>query len=473
VYIQLGGIRMKTYSELAVNTPAELVFGTAPHPITTRSGLVIGGGLVYPELNFTLPPIDINANTMPTVRAQYSSMIDEACHRAVELQAPGLVVEFELLPPMTLIPEWGAEITSILRATFDRYAESDGLKGALRVTPNDIREHERPPMLREGHLWEKMVRSFELNAQAGADFLSIESTGGKEVHDDALIMCDLPAVLFSLGTLGCRDMAWLWQMIAETSTRTGAIAAGDSACGFGNTAMVLAEKRYIPRVWAAVIRVMTVVRSLVAHEQGAVGPGKDCAYENAYLKAITGYPMSGEGAEAACAHLSPVGNIAKTAADLWSNESVQNMKLLGGMAPTVSLEQLVYATRLMNAAVDKGSEAVLMLRDLLTESDARFDPQAYVLRPDVVLALAGEIVSEPTSYLRTRRAALATLASLRSAAAAGSLEISDQERTWLDRLSVQADTLPEDEDTLIGEITPTLEADKVRLDQYGLDAKNR
>ncbi|HHT26396.1 MAG TPA: methanol--corrinoid methyltransferase [Firmicutes bacterium] len=461
---------MKTFRELAVNNPAALVFGTAPRPVTTRSGLVIGGGLVYPELNFTLPPLNINADTMPTVREEYSSMIEAACRRAVELQVPGLVVEFELLPPMTMIPEWGAEITTILRDTLDRYAESDGLKSALRVTPNDIREHERPPMLREGHLWEKMIRSFELNAQAGADFLSIESTGGKEVHDDAIIMCDLPAVLFSLGVLGCRDMAWLWQMITAAGDKSGAIAAGDSACGFGNTAMVLAEKRYIPRVWAAVIRVMTVVRSLVAHEQGAIGPGKDCAYENAYLKAITGYPMSGEGAEAACAHLSPVGNIAKTAADLWSNESVQNVKLLGDMAPTVCLEQLVYATRLMNTAVAKGEEAALTLRDWLTESDARFDPQAYVLRPDVVIRLAKEIVAEPTHYLRTRRAALATLACLRQAAAAGSLDMSDQELDWLDRLSEQADALPEDEDTLIREISPTLDADKVRLDQYGLYA---
>ena len=38
-----------------------------------------------------------------------------------------------------------------------------------------------------------MVRSFELCAQAGADLLSIESTGGKEVHDDALLNGDLSA----------------------------------------------------------------------------------------------------------------------------------------------------------------------------------------------------------------------------------------------------------------------------------------
>ena len=56
---------------------------------------------------------------------------------------------------------------------------------------------------------------------------------------------------------------------------------------------------------------MTVPRSLVAFEQGAIGPNKDCAYEGPYLKAITGFPISLEGAEAAVAHLSPIGNIAR------------------------------------------------------------------------------------------------------------------------------------------------------------------
>lgn len=31
-----------------------------------------------------------------------------------------------------------------------------------------------------------------------------------------------------------------------------------------------------------------LVKELVAIENGAVGPSKDCAYENVYLKAITG-----------------------------------------------------------------------------------------------------------------------------------------------------------------------------------------
>ena len=462
---------MSKYTELAIKDIDSFVYGKALHPLTTRSGMVIGGGTVYPELNFTLPPMEITAESMPEARTEYAQMIEGACARAVELHAPGMVVEFELLPPMTLEPEWGAEITRILRNTLDKYAKSDGLKSALRVTPNDIREHERPPIQRSGHLWDKMVKSFELNSQAGADFLSIESTGGKEVHDDAIINADLPAATFALGVLASRDMAFLWDMIVDVGRRYGVVPAGDTACGFGNTAMVLAERRYIPRVWAATIRVMTVARSLVAHERGAVGPGKDCAYENPYLKAITGYPMSGEGAEATCAHLSPVGNIARVTTDLWSNESVQNVKLLGGMTPTISLEQLLYATRLMNTATGHGPQAALTLRDWFAETDVPYDPQAYVLRPDVVLKLAAEIVAEPTPYRQVRRAAITTLEALRKAYATKEFTLFGREAAWLNSLSAQADELPEDEEQMIEQILPQIDREKVRLDQYEIKDK--
>ncbi len=232
--------------------------------------------------------------------------------------------------------------------------------------------------------------------------------------------------------------------------------------------MVLAEQHFIPRVWAAVIRVMTVARSLVAFEQGAVGPNKDCAYEGPYIKAITGCPIALEGAEAACAHLSPIGNIAKAVPDLWSNESVNNVKLLGAMAPTVSLEQLVYATRLMNTAAAHGPAAARTLRDWWVESDAGRDPQAYVLRPDVVLELAGEIIAEPTPYLRTRRAALATLARLGAAQQSGELTFSRMETRWLNTLTQAAAGLPADESEFIAQITPRLDLQQDSLSEYDL-----
>ncbi len=456
------------YSSLAIPRLDDFLFGVCPRPLTLKNGLVIGGGQVYPELNFTLDNMIISAESMPQVHEQYTQMITGVCNRAVELHAPGLVVEFELLPDLTLVPEWGAEVTKILRSTLDETEAKHGLKTGLRVTPNDIREFARPPLMRQGRYVDDMFRSFELCAEAGADMLAIESTGGKEIHDEAILNGDLPMSVFALGVLGSRDMAYLWERITEISNRFGVVPSGDSACGFANTAMVLAEQHFIPRVWAAVIRVLTVARSLVAFEHGAVGPNKDCAYEGPYIKAITGYPIALEGAEAACAHLSPIGNIAKAVPDLWSNESVQNVKLLGAMAPTVSVEQLIYATRLMNVASAKGPKEAGMLRDWWVESDANLDPQAYVLRPDVVLKISEELITESTPYRRTRRSAFAALEVLRQANAAGELNLSKMEARWLERLTRAAESLPEDEDEFIAGILPQVNQEKIKLSEYGL-----
>lgn len=459
---------MPAFHSLAISNLDDFIFGTSPKPVVLKNGLVIGGGTVYPELNFTLPSMMITPETMDEVRQQYTQMITGACTRAVELYASGLVVEFELLPELTQVPEWGADITRILSDTLRETQAKHGIKTALRVTPNDIREFARPPLLRQGKHFENMLRCFEMCAQNGADFLSIESTGGKEVHDEAILNGDLPLSVFSLGILASRDMAFLWDKIVSISEQHGVIPAGDSACGFANTAMVLAEKKFIPRVWAAVIRVLSVARSLVAFEQGALGPNKDCAYEGPYIKAITGSPISLEGAEAACAHLSPIGNISKAVPDLWSNESVNNIKLLAGMAPTVSLEQLVYATRLMNTASSHGIESARILRDWWVESDTGYDPQAFVLRPDIVITLAEQIITLQTPYLRTRCAALATLECLRRAVANKQISLTKQESRWLDKFSAEAEKLPEDENEFIDLITSSIDAAKVCLSEYEL-----
>src|ERR1019366_2501801 len=322
----------------------------------------------------------------------------DALRRAVELEAPGVIIEFETLPPMTATPAFGLEIVNILLAGMDEARRTHGLRSALRMTPNDNREFARPPVMRSGEHWERMIELFEGSAKAGAELLSIESVGGKELHDEALMQCDLGQVIFSLCVLGVRDMEFLWKHLAAVAQRHGVVCAGDTACGFGSTAMVLAEQKMIPRVFAAVVRAITAVRTLVGYEHGAVGPGKDCGYENPYLKAITGCPMAMEGKTAACAHFSPLGNIAAAYADTWSNESVQNVRLLAGPAPTCYMEQLIYDCRLMNRALAEGKEAALTLRRWLVDSDAALDPQAWVLTPHNVIAIARAIVEAPDHY---------------------------------------------------------------------------
>jgi len=297
--------------------------------------------------------------------------------------------------------------------------------------------------------WERMLELFEGSARAGAELLSIESVGGKELHDEALMNCDLGQVIFALCVLGVRDMEFLWKHIAAVARRHGAVCAGDTACGFGNTAMVLAEQRMIPRVFAAVVRAVTTVRTLVAYEYGAIGPGKDCAYENPYLKAITGCPMAMEGKTSACAHFSPLGNIAAAYADTWSNESVQNVRLLAGMAPTCYMEQLIYDCRLMNRALAEGKTAALTLRRWLVDSDAGLDPQAWVLRPESVLAIARSIVAAPDHFHAGVAAARCALDLLRAGHAAGSLKIVPRELGFLDSMAAQLDELPSDEAAFI------------------------
>jgi methanol--5-hydroxybenzimidazolylcobamide Co-methyltransferase len=451
---------------LAIAKLDDFIFGRCPRPLQCGRGLRIGAGTVIPEINFTLPSIDINDSTWSNICEQYREMIDGVCRRAVELEVPGLLVEFETLPPMTTHPAWGAEITRILADTLSDYHSRYGLNNALRLTPNDTRDHVRPPLMRQGAYWDCMVELFRNAGAAGADLLAIESTGGKELCDQALMMCDLPTVIFALGSAGARDMAFLWRTIVGICRDTGVIPSGDTACGFANTAMVLAEQKMIPRLFAAVVRVASVPRTLVAYELGAKGPGKDCAYENPYIKAITGVPISMEGRTAACAHLSPVGNITQAVCDCWSNESVQNLRLLGGNAPTVSLEQLAYDCRLLNIAGATASGAKMM-REWLTQSDAPRDPQAYILAPDVVLRLAAQIMEEDTPYLRTRRAVQATLEELREAHRSGRLMLEEREIPWLDRMAQQVEELPDQESRFVDQMLAAADPATFRAAEYG------
>ncbi len=74
--------------------------------------------------------------------------------------------------------------------------------------------------MRRGQLWETMLVTFDGCAAAGAELLSIESVGGKEVHDDALQMCDIAQVVFALCIMGVRDMRFLWTHLKNSPTAT-------------------------------------------------------------------------------------------------------------------------------------------------------------------------------------------------------------------------------------------------------------
>ncbi len=443
-----------TFRSLAIPEPSGLIFGVAPKPVRCGFDLEIGGGTVFPEVNFTLPAIGISAATWLEVVNHYEEMARNILKRAVALKVPGIVLEFELLPAMTETPEWGAELTALLHRQLREAHEKSGLKCALRVTPTDMRDQGKPPALRSGLPWEQLRQSFAHCIEAGADIVSIESIGGKEVHDPGLMYGDVRSIAFALGVLAPRDMSWLWKEIVALCGAGGhAVPGGDTACGFANTAMQLAHQKMLPETLAAVVRAMSAVRSLVAFEAGAVGPSKDCAYEGPILKAITGNPISMEGKSAACAHFSPMGNIAAAMCDLWSNESVQNVRLLSGNAPEAFAEMLAYDCRLMNQAASSGG--ALTLQRWLVDSDEWLSPQAAVLSPKAVVEIAESIVSADSHYHATIAAGQAALSILRNGLSSGALSLSRKELSWLGRIEDELSALPQDEAALLDEMKET------------------
>jgi len=447
---------MATFRSPAITTSDELIFGQAPRPVTTRSGMVIGGGTVYPELNFTLATMPVNEATFGDIRSQYDKIAREALARAADLSAPGVVIEFETLPAMTDNPAWAADLCKVLlEAMADAQAET-GLLSALRITPNDNRQTTGQDASQRSRHLDNMLNVFDLCAAAGAEFLSVESTGGKELHDQAILSGDIRKAIYALSVIATADMEMLWDRIVDIANRHDAIPAGDTACAFGNTSMVLADRKMLPRVFAAVDRAVTAIRSLVAHECGAIGPGKDCGYENPILKAITGMPMSMEGKSAACAHLSAIGNLPMAMADLWSNESVQNIKLLGGMAPTVSMEQLIYDCRLLNCASASGQTAALQLRDWLVAGDATLDPQAFILAPDNVIELSRTITAAPDHYRACRDVAIKAVDLLSNAHDDGRMELDSRELPWLERMDQTLKSMPDERTDFIEQMQAEL-----------------
>lgn len=260
-----------SFNELAVKNLNDFVYGHAPRKLKFDNGMVIGGGTVYPEVNFTLPPMQINKATIEKVLKMYKEMAENTCQRALELEAPGLIIEIEILPDMTFNPEWGIETAKIVKDVMNEYYQKHGLKGLVRLTPVDIREGNDLEHMWHGEHWDKVMRTFRGAAEIGADLLSIESIGGKNIHDDGTMYGDVAKTIFSLGVVAARDMSKLWENIVKIADEYNVVPAGDTACAFSNTSMVLAVRGMIPTVFAAMDRVMTGVRSLIAAEEGALG----------------------------------------------------------------------------------------------------------------------------------------------------------------------------------------------------------
>jgi len=157
-----------------------------------------------------------------------------------------------------------------------------------------------------------------------------------------------------------------------------------------------------------------------------------------------------EGKSASCAHFSPVGNVAAAMCDLWSNESVQNVRLLSGSAPEAFLELLAYDCRLFNEAIRQGT--VLQYRSLLVQSDVTLSPQALILSPESTIQIARAIVAQPDPYAQTVAAARTAVQIITTALAEDKLSLSAREHQWLGKIDSALDAMPETEAPLLEEM---------------------
>ncbi|RLF00893.1 MAG: methanol--corrinoid methyltransferase [Thermoprotei archaeon] len=435
---------MTRFTSLSYEDPRELVFGRAKQPMRYGLDLEVGAGRVVPELKYWPSR---GAEEAGKLVEEFGKITRDVLERAVDLGMEALQLETELNYKATMQPKLAREIVETQRSIMEDYHSEHGIALALRVTVADIRWSRQ--ISRDVAL-ALMMEAFEEVAAAGADVLSIESIGGKEVFDYSIVRGDLEGIALSLGILAPIDVERLWREVVRIAARHGAVAGGDTACGFANTAMKLAGgfvHRMMPHTLAAVVRAMSISRTLKAYEVGARGPGKDCAYENVAIKAITGYPISMEGKTSAVAHSSLVGNVAAATCDLWSNEQVENLKLFGGTGPQVFLEILHYDCELMNAALRMRRETIL--RNLMVESDAWKDPQALILAPLFAWEIASAVVKESDDYRRALRAGIKALQLIEVEWRKGRLRMDDREAGYMLRLKREFEHLPLDAEDLL------------------------
>lgn len=432
-------------TEMAYKSADDMIFGTAKKPVTTKRGIVIGGGYVHPEV---VPhPRPGSEKTLKTLLREYERANGDALERMTIVGHPTLVIENEHVFQMTNNPKWGAEIAAQTAKQMDDYFSKYGLKAAYRSTIADLRKPDMHHM-RESDYTMKVIESFKECAKY-ADIISIESMGGKEVFDYAIIRNDIEGILFGIGVLGARDMEWMWNQIVEIAKANNCIPGGDTNCSEANTAMFMAggmTSKDVPHVIAALSRAIAASRTLVAYECGATGPTKDCAYEDPIIKAMTGVPISTEGKTSACAHSDLCGNLIMAVCDLWSNEAVEYHDMFGATTTSVFAEILGYDVAMLNTAIELGYQQ--QMKEILVNSDRYRDSHSLILAPDNAWQIGNAIVTNRAKgYYASARAA---------AIKAGQIILGDpmmkltrHEKEALENAMKTLESLPDDEGTFV------------------------
>ncbi len=437
------------YTKMAYGSADELIFGESKFPVKAGLGLEIGGGYTSPEVNYAPRP-EAGESKEKLVK-EYERITRDIMMRMVQVGFPSVVLETEHVEQMTNNPTWGGEVAHAQKTIMEEFHDEYGIKCALRHTPGDVRE-DRDFLELRGDKCNVLMESFEEVASNGADLLSVESMGGKEIFDYAILRNDIPGMLYAIGCLGTMDMEFIWQEIASIAKKNNVVAAGDTDCSEANTAMFIAGgllDKNLAHTLAIVARAISAPRSLAAYESGAVGPGKDCGYENPIIKAITGMPMTQEGKTSTCAHSDVMGNLIMQCCDLWSNESVEYHGEFGGTSVQCWAESLGYDCALMNVALK--TDKAKVLRDLMVLSDKYRDPQGYVLAYENAYRVGEAIVKDGNDiYLRAKNAAMESV-KIMEEGAAGKLELTRFESGALADAKAALEALTDDSETFMSD----------------------
>jgi len=440
----------KRFTKTEYASADELVFGESKYPLSYGLGLKVGAGAVVPEINFAPRP---GAEKNPeTLKREYVDYITkDVLDRAVTLGFPAVQLENEWISQMGANAErFARPIVEGQKAMMRKYHDEYGIALAIRHTIADQREGDaglRPGMDTRHSYPEKLMESLEVAVKSGADVVSIESVGGKEIADYAVVRQDIRGWLFGIGVLGSIDMEWLWSNIVDVAKRGKVVPGGDTNCAGANTAMFMAGgylDKDIPRTFSAITRAIAAARTLVAVECGATGPDKDCGYEGPIVKAVSGRPSSQEGKGAQDAHADLMGNLIAQTCDLWSNESVEYHPEFGGSSVQCWLGVIGYEASLMNAA--KQMKADRTLRDVYVASDRFRSPEAFILAYDNAFKIGQAIAANGNDYyLRAKAAGITAAELIQESNDKGKLKLTKEEKDTLSRAVADLKSLPDEQ----------------------------
>jgi methanol--5-hydroxybenzimidazolylcobamide Co-methyltransferase len=134
----------------------------------------------------------------------------------------------------------------------------------------------------------------------------------------------------------------------------------------------------------------------------------------------------------------------------------------------VYLEQLVYDTKLMNEAIRDGNETSRKLQELYVSSDTYYDPQALILAPANVIEISKEIIKGNNYIDATVKGCLKGLEIIENALENNQLKKVDREEVWIETIKQDLLSIPVEEDQFVENILPTINQEKVLLEEYGL-----